>query len=161
MCFLVYTLHAGKWCRWCQWQRPKRTIKNGRERNMNICIRGAGNPVFGLVLCPWMQPNPNPVWSRKNYFSWVIIKNKLAAGLTLMFMHLLLWNIHRLCYLPPLFCTPLGTLYIILGAEGSPCRNLNRRYLLYTFSLLLEQLHIRPRYHPNRPPSSSICFCTP
>ncbi len=101
MCFWVYTLHAGKWCRWCQWQRPKRMIKRWRGRNTNICIRGGGNPV---ILCPWMQPNPDPVWLGKTwiYFCWVIFKNKLLAGVTSMSTYLLRWNMDSVVHITSL-----------------------------------------------------------
>lgn len=160
MCFSVYTLHAGKWCRWCQWQRPKRMIKRWRDRNTYICIRGAGNTVIWIVSRPWMQLNPDPVWSRKNriYFCSVIFKNKLPAELTSMSVYLRLWFLDRASYISSLFHVLWG-LCVTRHIHNPMCkcfpprRNHNRRYLFNTFALLVEQLHsTRQYYSPNRPP---------
>lgn len=80
----------------------------------------------GLFFCPWMQPNPGTVWSRKNwiYFSWVTFENKPAACLSSMSMYLLWWNIDRMSYRSSLFKSLWGQ-----WANISPCRNHNRGYL--------------------------------
>lgn len=50
---------------------PREWLSGGETEtwicDVNICNRGAGNPVVRLVLCLWMQPNPEPVWSRRNW----------------------------------------------------------------------------------------------